>query len=146
MAFLMESHSNPIPHIGDIHLRAFTSFVTNHMHWWVASQTIHKNEDNSTLWIRGEPRDPVPLIVRHKKYLSFPEKVSRVAEFQYKFTSTCVSLISQKEHYALKGSSQRWEFSNISLRENDPYCFENFKYDLSRVLGYVKCMETCGPS
>ena len=42
MACLMDPQSNPVPHIGDIHLRSFTSFVTNHMHQWNASQTIHR--------------------------------------------------------------------------------------------------------
>ena len=90
----MESQSNPVPHIGDIHLRAFTSFVTNHMNWWGASQTIHRNEDKSTLWIQGEPWDTVPLIVRHKKYFSFPDMATQLAAFQQKVTSTYVSLIS----------------------------------------------------
>ena len=101
----MEYKSNPIPHIGDIHIREFTSFVTNHMHLWDASQTIHRNEDNSTLWIRGEPQAPIPLIVRYKKYLSSPEKVNKLVASYQKVISTCVSLISRQEDYALKGSN-----------------------------------------
>ena len=76
MACLMESQSNPVPHIGDIHLREFTTFVTNHMHWWDASQTIHRNEENSTFLIRSKPQDLVPLISRYKKHLQSPEKVN----------------------------------------------------------------------
>ena len=76
------------------------------MHWWVASQTIHKNEENSTLWIWGEPQDHVPLIARHKKYISFTEKVIQLVSLQQKFTSTYVSLISRQEDYALKGRRQ----------------------------------------
>ena len=76
MDCLMDSESNPFPHIGDIHLRAFTYFFTNHMHWWGDSQTIHRNEDKSTLWIHGEPQAPVPLISRYKKYISFNEKLN----------------------------------------------------------------------
>ena len=53
-------------------------------------------------------------------------------------------MISRQEVYALKGGSYRWEVSSISLKENDLYCFENFKYALSRITGYVKRMETCG--
>ena len=41
MARLMDPQSNLVPHIGDIHLREFTYFFTNHMHRWNASQTIH---------------------------------------------------------------------------------------------------------
>ena len=53
-------------------------------------------------------------------------------------------MISRQRDSSLQGSSQRWEFSTLSLREKDPFCFENFKYALSRVLGYVKCMESYG--
>ena len=36
------------------------------------------------------------------------------------------------------------QFFPIALREKYPLCFENFKYALSSVPGYVKCMESCG--
>ena len=116
MDFMMESQYNPIPHLGDIHLREFTSFVTNHMHWWVPSATIHRNEDNSTLWIHGETRVLVPLISRYKKHLSSPEKVNQLVAFRKKVISTCVNLISRQEAYSLKGSSHGWEVSPISLK------------------------------
>ena len=32
------------------------------------------------------------------------------------------------------------------MRTRDPYCFENFTYDLSQVLGYVDCNHRCGPN
>ena len=53
-------------------------------------------------------------------------------------------MISRQQDIALQGSNQRWEFSPIALKKKDPFYFENFKYFLSRVLGYVKCMESCG--
>ena len=101
----MESQSNLVPHSGDIYMRAFTSFVTNHMHWWDSSQAIDRNGGKSTLSICGEPQAPIPLIVRYKKYLSSPEKVNKLVASHQKVISTCVSLISQQEDYALKGSN-----------------------------------------
>ena len=81
MACLIDSQSNPVPHIGDIHLRAFTSFVTNHFYWWDTSQTIHRNEEKYTLGIHGEPQAPVPMISRYKKYRSSPEKINKLVSF-----------------------------------------------------------------
>ena len=66
--------------------------------------------------------------------------------FQQEVISTYVSMISQHEAYALKESNYLWEVSSLSIRAKDPYCFENFKYALSRVPRYIKCMETCGSS
>ena len=40
--FPMDVHQNPIPYLGDIRLRAFNSFVTNHMHWWSAIQPYRR--------------------------------------------------------------------------------------------------------
>ena len=65
----MGVYSKPIPYLGDIQLRAFTSFVTNHMHWWITIQTIHNNEETSTLWVRSEPQYPTSLRIRHMRQL-----------------------------------------------------------------------------
>ena len=64
LACLMDHSYNHVPYIGDIHLRDFSSFVTNHMRWWHASQTIRRNEDNSMPWIRGEPHYPEAIFAR----------------------------------------------------------------------------------
>ena len=72
----MDAHSNPVPYLGDIQLRAFTSFVTNHMHWWSAIQTIQNNEETSTLWVRSEPQSPTSLRIRHMRQLQSPKKAS----------------------------------------------------------------------
>ena len=59
--YLMDTKANPFPYIGDIILRSFTSFVLNHVCQLRPSQTIRRNEENFTLWIRGEPRAPYPF-------------------------------------------------------------------------------------
>ena len=66
---------NPIPYIGDVKLREFNSFVANQMIRWNASQTIQKNEEISTLWVRGEPQSPAIIINGHKRFLSSPTKI-----------------------------------------------------------------------
>ena len=75
------TQSNPFPHIVDIHLRSFTSFFNNHVHWLSASQTIKRNEDSSTLWIQGEPRAPLFLIDKHKRKITFLDKFNQLVVF-----------------------------------------------------------------
>ena len=72
----MEVHSNPIPYLGDIQLREFNSFVTNHMHWWSAIHTIQKNEETSTLWFQSEPQSTILLRNMHMRQLQSPKKAS----------------------------------------------------------------------
>ena len=92
---LMDTQANPVPHIGYIHLRSFIYFGNNHVHWLSASHTIQRNEDISTLCIRGEPRSHLLLIARHKRNLTVPGKVNQLVVFQQKVISTCVDMISQ---------------------------------------------------
>ena len=54
-------------------------------------------------------------------------------------------MISWQQDISLQGSSHRWEFSHVPLREKDSFLFKNFKYSLSRVPSYVRCIESCGP-
>ena len=67
----MDSQANLVPYIGDNHLRSFTSFITNHVCWLMASQTNKRIEDISTVWILAKPEDPILSIYRNKKDLSF---------------------------------------------------------------------------
>ena len=55
LACFMNVSFNPIPYKGDVNLMEFTYFVTNHMIWWNALQTIQKSDKKSTLWVQGEP-------------------------------------------------------------------------------------------
>ena len=92
---LMDTQANPVPRIWDIHLRSFAYFFNNHVHWLSASYTIRMNEDSTTLWIQGEPIAPVFLISRHKRNLTFLDKVQQLDEFQPKVISTCVDMITR---------------------------------------------------
>ena len=55
MACPMDRHSNPVPFAGDVQLRAFASFVSNHAQWKRSFQTFSHNEAHSNLWVRSEP-------------------------------------------------------------------------------------------
>ena len=49
MVFPLNRYSNPDPHLGDVQLRDFTSFVNNHVQWEDSFQTISQNEAHSNL-------------------------------------------------------------------------------------------------
>ena len=65
MACPMDIRSNPTPYLGDVQLRAFASFINNHVQWENAFHTISQNEANSNLWIRSEPQSPRFLLTLH---------------------------------------------------------------------------------
>ena len=77
----MDVSSNPIPHMGDIHLRDFASFVTNRMKWGSFIQTIQRNEDTCTLWVQSEPQYPTSLRARHMRNLTSPHRVGQMEDF-----------------------------------------------------------------
>ena len=58
MACPMEILSKTAPYLGDVQLRAFSSFVNNHVQWENYFQKICHNEASSNLWIRSEPKTP----------------------------------------------------------------------------------------
>jgi hypothetical protein len=74
----LDRRYNITPLVGDIQIRAFTSFVNNHFRWRNAFQTLRKNEVNASLWIRGEPLDARTIIKKHQDLLSQPERANRI--------------------------------------------------------------------
>ena len=144
MACPMDRQSNPVPFAGDVQVRAFASFVSNHVQWERSFQTFSHNEAHTSLWIRSEPQNPGILLARYKSVLSSPSQEQHIIKLQQEVISTCTKFISRQQKVALDGSQHRWQAASSALRNRDPYCFKNFKHALSRVKGYVGCMEECG--
>ena len=70
----MDLRSNLVPYLGDVQLRAFFSFVNNHVQWENYFDTISKNEVNSNIWIRSEPKTPRFLLTLHGRRLVYTMK------------------------------------------------------------------------
>ena len=51
MACPLDRHSNPVPFSGDVQLRSFASFMSNHVQWERYFQTFSHNEAHSNLWV-----------------------------------------------------------------------------------------------
>ena len=108
MACRLDCHSNPIPSLGDVQLRAFASFVSNHAQWERYFQTFSQNESHSNLWIRSEPQTLSIFLDRHRSLLSCPIQTRHIMELQEKVISTCTNHISIHQQVALEGSKHRW--------------------------------------
>ena len=65
LACPLDRHSIPIPFLGDVQLRDFSSFVSNHVQWEISFQNFSHNEAHSNLWVRSEPQTP-HLILSHQ--------------------------------------------------------------------------------
>ena len=108
MACPMDRHSNPVPFAGDVQLRAFASFVSNHVQWERSFQTFSHNEAHTNLWICSEPQNPGILLAQYRSFLSSPSQAQHIMNLQEEVISTCTKSISRKQQVALEGSKNRW--------------------------------------
>ena len=64
LACPLDLHSNRAPFLGNVQLRAFSSFVNSHVQWERSFQNFSHNDSHSNLWIRSEPQNPCLLLAR----------------------------------------------------------------------------------
>jgi hypothetical protein len=57
------------PLVGDIQIRAFTSFLYNQILWQDEFLAAKHNEDNRLLWIRPEPQKAATFIIEYYEFL-----------------------------------------------------------------------------
>ena len=115
MACPLDRHSNPVPFSGDFQLRAFASFVRNHVQWERTFQTFSHNEGHSNMWIQSEPQNPC--------LLSCPIQTLHVMELQEGVISTYTSQISIHQQTTLEGSKHGWQVASPTLKNRDPLLF-----------------------
>ena len=46
---------DPNPHVGEVQLREFMSFIRNHLRWNNATTVVENIEWEYALWVRGSP-------------------------------------------------------------------------------------------
>ena len=107
MACPQDCHSNPIPFVGDVQLRAFASFVSNHAQWERYFQTFSHNEAHFNLWVQSEPQNPGIFLAWHRSFLSCPIQTPHIMELQEEVISTCTNQISTHQQTTLEGSKLR---------------------------------------
>ena len=57
------------PLVGDVQLRAFTSFLLNQITWQNDFTTVSNNEDKRSIWIRPEPQRAGIFIAQYRTFL-----------------------------------------------------------------------------
>jgi hypothetical protein len=68
------------PLVGDVQLRAFTSFLLNQIIWQGDFSTAKNNEDNRLLWIRPEPQREATFISQYYEFLKQPGVTEHVQQ------------------------------------------------------------------
>jgi hypothetical protein len=70
------------PLVGDIHIRAFTSFLHNQIIWQDDFLAAKQNEDNRLLWIRPEPQKAATFVTEYHEFLKKPGVTEHVQQLQ----------------------------------------------------------------
>lgn len=86
-------------------------------------------------------RSAPPFII--SKFI-FEQYLRHVENLQELVIRSHRKVISEQRSLGLEGRKIRWEMSSASLRSKDPYNHENFIYALSRIDGYINCIQLSG--
>ena len=69
---------NPISYVGDIHLRALTSYIFNQIHWQKASNTFESNQVTKPFMVRGEHERSDTMFNKHNTFLGIGGNKDRI--------------------------------------------------------------------
>jgi hypothetical protein len=131
------------PLVGDVQLRAFTSFLYNQI-WWQSDFSAAKhNEDNKLLWIRPEPERAARFISEYYEVLKKPGVTEHVQQLQSVVLQECQQSISAIEIPALQANNLFWQQSTEKRQQHNPFGPTNLEAAISRVPSYIQCVRHC---
>lgn len=81
---------NPVPYVGDIHLRALTSYTFNQIHWQKASNTFESNQVTNPFIVRGEHDRSDTMLNKHNTFLGIGGNKDRMVKTQIWCLDLCV--------------------------------------------------------
>jgi hypothetical protein len=96
------------PLVGDVQIRAFTSFLYNQILWQNDFLSAKHNEDNRLLWIRPEPQRETTFISEYYEVLKQPGVTEHVQQLQSEVLQDCQHSISSIEILALQANNLFW--------------------------------------
>jgi hypothetical protein len=85
------------PLVGDIQIRAFTSFLYNQILWQDDFLAAKHNEDNRLLWIRPEPQKATTFVTEYYEFLKQPGVTKHVQQLQSEVLQDCQHIIRSIE-------------------------------------------------
>jgi hypothetical protein len=131
------------PLVGDVQLRAFTSFLYNQILWQSNFSAAKHNEDNKLLWIRPEPERAARFISEYYEVLKKPGVTEHVQQLQSVVLQECQQSINTIEIPALQANNLIWQQSTKQRQQHNPFCPANLEAAISRVPSYIQCIRHC---
>jgi hypothetical protein len=131
------------PLVGDVQLRAFTSFLLNQIIWQGDFSAAKNNEDNRLLWIRPEPQRAATFISQYYAFLKQPGVTEHVQQLQSEVIQDCERIIRSIEIPALQANNLFWQQSTEKRQQHNPFGPANLEVAISRIPKYIQCMRHC---
>jgi hypothetical protein len=131
------------PLVGDVQLRAFTSFLLNQITWQGDFSAAKNNEDNRSLWIRPEPQRAAIFIAQYHAFLKKKGMTEHVQQLQSEVIQDCERIISAIQIPALQANNLFWQHSTERRQQYNPFGPANLETTISRVPSYIQCMRHC---
>jgi hypothetical protein len=129
------------PLVGDVQLRAFTSFLYNQILWQSNFLTVSQNEDKKLLWIRPEPERAARFISEYYEVLKKPGVTEHVQQLQSTVLQECQQSINNIEIPALQANNLIWQQSTKRRQKHNPFNPTNLEAAISRVPSYIQCLK-----
>jgi hypothetical protein len=142
-AILENRTLNINPLVGDVQLRAFTSFLLNQITWQGDFSAAKNNEDKRSLWIRPEPQRAAIFIAQYHAFLKKKGMTEHVQQLQSAVIQDCERIISAIQIPALQANNLFWQHSTEKEQQCNPFCPANLEAAISRVPSYIQCMKQC---
>jgi hypothetical protein len=142
-AILENRTLNMNPLVGDVQLRAFTSFLLNQITWQGDFSAAKNNEDKRSLWIRPEPQRAGIFIAQYHAFLKKKGMTEHVQQLQSAVIQDCERIISAIQIPALQANNLFWQHSTEKEQQCNPFCPANLEAAISRVPSYIQCMRQC---
>jgi hypothetical protein len=142
-AILENRTLNMNPLVGDVQLRAFTSFLLNQITWQGDFSAAKNNEDKRSLWIRPEPQRAGIFIAQYHAFLKKKGMTAHVQQLQSAVIQDCERIISAIQAPALQANNLFWQHSTEREQQCNPFYPANLEAAISRVPSYIQCMRQC---
>jgi hypothetical protein len=142
-AILENRTLNINPLVGDVQLKAFTSFLLNQITWQGDFSAAKNNEDNRSLWIRPEPQRAAIFIAQYHAFLKKKGMTEQVQQLQLEVIQDCERIISAIQIPALQANNLFWQHSTEKRQQCNPFGPANLETTISRVPSYIQCMRHC---
>jgi len=106
--FLEEQRDeNPSPFIGDVQFQAFISFSINQIKWSKARDIFEQRENGLDLWVRGDSKIPLRMLIKHKKLMEHLSVVTSPTSIHNDVLQTGPEYFEEVKMEALRTAMQR---------------------------------------